>query len=132
MIWFNQWHYAATGDVTVPVSGGDVAVPRSSDDTRFTQKTWFIASADYELFDELSLGIGYYNLASEIAPNGQRRGIAGGDVVWWSPDARVFFDVTLNIDKFYELMSGRKGEAKAAASNDQTTHQKNVSRVQRF
>jgi type IV pilus modification protein PilV len=37
-------------------TSGDVYVPRSGDDTLFTQRTWFIASAEYALLDELSLG----------------------------------------------------------------------------
>jgi hypothetical protein len=128
MIWINQWHYSAPGGITVPISGGDVFVPRSADDTLFTQRTWFIASAEYALLDELSLGLGYYNLASEIAPNGQRRGIVGGDVIWWSPDARVFFDVTVNLDKFYEWAAGSKG--KAPASKVGTGPVKNIGRVE--
>jgi hypothetical protein len=117
MIWINQWHYAATNDVSVPVSGGSVYVARSPDDTLFTQNTWFIANVEYDLFDEMSLGLGYYNLASEIAPNGQRRGIAGGDVVWWSPQARIFFDVNVNLDKLYEFASGTKKQENAPAGN---------------
>jgi hypothetical protein len=128
MIWINQWHYPSTGDVTVPLAGGGVFVPRSADDTIFTQRTWFIANVSYDLFDEMSLGLGYYNLASVIAPNGQRRGIAGGDVVWWSPDARVFFDVTVNLDRFYEFVSGAKGK------NEQkpTPAQRTADRVRAF
>ena len=130
MIWINQWHYAATGDVTVAVSGGGVTVPRSSNDSLFTQRTWFIANLSYDLLDELALGLGYYNLASELAPNGQRRGIAGGDVVWWSPDARLFFDVTVNLDRVYEFASGKgkkaSSEAKASAS------ERNAQRVRQF
>ncbi len=129
MIWINSWHYSAPGAVNVPISGGDVFVPRSADDTLFTQRTWFIASAEYALLDELSLGLGYYNLASEIAPNGQRRGIVGGDVIWWSPDARVFFDITVNLDKLYEWGSGRKAKA-ASKTAKQPRPVKNIGRLE--
>ena len=98
--------------------GNEVQVQRSPFDTQYTVNTWFIASVDYDLLDEVSLGLGYYNLANEIGPDGQRRGIVGKDNIWWSPDARVFFDITANIDKLYDLASGKKkasGEKKAAA-----------------
>lgn len=109
VIAINQWHYAPTGDVAVAVAGASAAVPRSSDDKQFTQSTWLLASFDYALLPELSLGVGYYNLANVIAPNGTRRGLFGGDNVWWSPDARVFFDATLNLDRIYDDLVRRSG-----------------------
>jgi hypothetical protein len=130
MIFINQWHYAPKADQVVPVSGGGVFVPRSADDTQFTQKTWFIASLQYSVFDEVELGLGYYNLASEIAPNGQRRGAIGGDNVWWSPDARVFFDITLKLDKLYELGTAKNSEKEGAAKAG--VQQRTLQRVQRF
>ncbi len=127
MIWINSWKYPAPGNVTVPVSGGSVDVPRSGDDHLFNQRTWFIASADYSLTDEVSLGLGYYNLANELNPSSQRRSIFG-DNVWWSPDARVFFDVTVNLDKVYEWANGSKAKNAAAA----TAQERTLQRVQKF
>jgi hypothetical protein len=108
MIWINGWKYAPADNQSVQTATGDTAVPRNSDSTTFTQATWFIADVDYELFDELTLGLGYYNLQNVIAPDGTRRGIFSGDNVWWSPDARVFFDMTVNLDKVYERFAGTK------------------------
>ena len=108
MILINKWHYAPKTDQTIPVSGGSAFVPRSATDTQHTVDTWFIASVDYELIDDITLGLGYYNLANELAPNGQRRGIVGGDNIWWSPDARIFFDITANLDRIYERVAGIK------------------------
>ena len=34
--------------------------------------TWFLATLDYALFDELSLSLGYYNLANQVRPDGNR------------------------------------------------------------
>ena len=66
------------------------------------------------MFDELTLGLGYYNLQNVIAPDGTRRGIFSGDNVWWSPDSRVFFDITANLDKVYERFAGTKKPASTA------------------
>ncbi len=107
LIFINQWHYppsnASVGTALAPVD-----VPRSATDTQFTENTWFIANLDYSLVDEIDLGLGYYNLANAIAPDGQRRGVFGSDNIWWSPDARVFFDVTANLDALFDDASGHK------------------------
>lgn len=115
MIGIDQWHYLPAGQATVPISGGSTAVARGSNDTQFTQQTWFLATLEYALLDEVALGLGYYNLANAIAPDGQRRGIFGSDNVWWSPDARVFFDVTANLDKIYGDVRGRKADLRQPA-----------------
>lgn len=118
MIFINNWHYAPTGGVTVPTATGSAGVPRSGDSTLFAQSTWFLAELDYDLLDEVSLGLGYYNLQNVIAPDGQRRSVLSGDNVWWSPDARVYFDITMNLDKIYETAAGIKhDDKKKAASN---------------
>jgi hypothetical protein len=94
----NEWHYAPTGDVRVHVAGGTAAVAAPRNDNQFTESTWLVAGADYALLDELDLGVGYYNLANAIAPDGRARSAFGSDTIWWSPDARVFFDLTANLD----------------------------------
>jgi hypothetical protein len=130
MIWINTWKHAPKEDVTIQTATGPTLVPRNSDATLFQQQTWFLTTVDYELFDELSLGIGYYNLANIIAPNGVRRGVVGGDNIWWSPDARVFFDVTFNIDKIYDWASGKKkDDKKAAAAAAPTPQQQRIQRL---
>jgi hypothetical protein len=107
MIFINQWHYTPS-DASVLTGTGTVVVPRSSSDTQFTQNTWFLAALDYALVDEVTLTLGYFNLANAIAPDGQRRGLFGSDNVWWSPDARVFFDVTANLDALWNDARGRR------------------------
>ena len=107
-IWINQWHYALT-DATISGLTGAIKVGASSDDQQFTQLFWFLTSIDYELFNEVSLGLGYYNLANVISPDGQLRGpfYGGQDNVFWSPDANIFFDVTANLDRIFEDATGR-------------------------
>ncbi|HTB73975.1 MAG TPA: hypothetical protein VK762_12060 [Polyangiaceae bacterium] len=96
----NQWHYLPTNSGIV-ITTGPVNPPRLGD-TQYTPNVWVIADVDYALCDEIDLSLGYYNLAGEIAPDGQRRGLFGSDNIFWSPDARVFFDVTANLDALFD------------------------------
>ena len=118
---FNDWHDSpaampvatATGPVT-PTS----ATPVSGSDQQFSQKTWFVASVDYDVLDELQLGIGYYNLANAVAPDGASRGLFGSDTIWWSPDARFSFTATANLDVLYDdaVRPHARGQSARAAS----------------
>jgi hypothetical protein len=111
LIFINQWHYAPKDPVCVTTATGCASVgtaPGFGDTYRVS--TWFLTTLDYALFDELSLSIGYYNLANQIRPDGQRASLDPfvHDNVWWSPDARIFFDVTANLDAIYEWTHGEK------------------------
>jgi len=115
----NQWHYPPA-NAAVAATTGPVQVSRINDQ-QFTQLEWLLLAADYELYDELSVGLGYYNLANAIASDGTIRGpFAGGeDNLFWSPDARIFVDVTVNLDKVFEDATGKyrpaPGQTAAAA-----------------
>ena len=120
VILINQYHYAAS-DAAVTVMGSPYA-PSSAGDQRWIQLWWLVLSADYEIMPELSLGIGYYNLANSIAPDGTPRGLfdGGEHSILWSPDAHFFLDLTANLDKLYEDASGKyrstpRGETASAA-----------------
>jgi hypothetical protein len=87
----NSWTYSSANPV-INASTGPV-VPQSIDNpTHHRVGTWALASVDYDLLDEMSLGFGYYNQTNQIGPDGQRRS------PFWSPDARVFFTLTGNLD----------------------------------
>lgn len=117
LILINRWNYAPKDDVTVQTDTGSVYVPRSGDASRFSQTSWIIFGTDYEVIDEMTVGVGYYNLAGVIAPDGQRRGFVGDHNIWWSPSARVFATVTANLDKIYERAAGiKKPEEKKKAA----------------
>jgi hypothetical protein len=117
LIVINQWHYPPT-----PSS----KVVESAIGSQFTQNTWFVAYIDYTLFDELDLSLGYYNLANTNAPNGQVRGFFGADNIWVSPDARIFFDLTANLDVLLDDARGRHkfstSQAKASRSQRIANH----------
>jgi hypothetical protein len=106
-IMINQWHYAPTSG-SVATLTGPAYVPRNNDQ-QYTQEGWAILSLDYEVIPEMSVGVGYYNLANAIAPDGTVRTFWGGGdhSLLWSPDARFFFDVTANLDKIFERATGR-------------------------
>ncbi|MDP9149703.1 MAG: hypothetical protein M3O36_07160 [Myxococcota bacterium] len=107
LIWIEEWHYLPT-DTPIATSTGAVRVPRTGDQ-QLTQLVWVVAEVDYSLLDEVTLGLGYYNLTNALAADGTARGpfSAGQDNLFWSPDARVYFDVTLNLDKIFEDLAPR-------------------------
>ncbi len=115
-ITINQWKYLPKGDISTNINGVVTPVPRSANATSFKQQVWFIASVGYDVVDEINLSLGYYNLTNELAADGTRRGVIGANTVWWSPDARVFFDVTANLDKAYLWATGQKESQKKAAA----------------
>jgi hypothetical protein len=107
LVWIDQWHHSPSS-ASISTLTGPVAVPRTGD-KQFTQLIWDVLALDYELLDEVALGLGYYNLTNVIASDGEIRSpFAGGqDTTFWSPDARLFFDVTINLDKVVEDVRGR-------------------------
>ena len=125
----NQWHYAPTQSFCVNTLTGCAQPSNIQPDNQFTQLGWFLTEVDYEIMPELSLGLGYYNLANTIGPNGQANSLfAGGENnLLWSPDARVYFDVTANLDKIFEDASGRY-----KAKPGQTAEAARTSRVRRI
>lgn len=88
----------------------------NSDAPNFRVNTWLLTSFDYDLTDEVSLSLGYYNLTNQIGPDGQRRNPI------WSPDARFFFTVTGNLDAIYERIAGTSNE-EATAKQQQRSNQ---------
>ena len=99
----NTWAYRPPGACVTPqgASTGPICLPTNEDAPNYRVATWFMASLDYDLFDELSLSLGYYNQANQIGPDGQRRS------PFWSPYARFYFSITANLDAIYESLSGR-------------------------
>lgn len=116
-IFINDWHYAPTGNVTVPIAGGTTAVPRSPIDQQFLETSWFIAGIDYDVIDELTLTLGYYNLQNYLSYQGEHRTLFGSDNIWWSPDARFFFTVTANLDAIYARAAHLPPPAKETVQN---------------
>jgi hypothetical protein len=117
-VWIDQWHYAPTS-TTVTTLTGPVTPTALASDTQFTQLLWGIAALEYEVADEVTLGLGYYNLTNAIAPDGTRRSpFAGGvDNTFWSPgNAFVFFEVTAHLDRILEDAAPRFRPKEASAT----------------
>jgi hypothetical protein len=108
LILVNQWHYAPTS-ACVATAMGCAAPMNLQPDQQFVQQSWILAALDYEIVPELSVGIGYYNLANTIASDGTVKTLwdGGAHSLLWSPDARFFLDFTANLDKLYEDASGK-------------------------
>jgi hypothetical protein len=117
----NQWHYPlpAGGCVQTTTGCAQITTTETSatgpvGDQEFVQLTWFLANLSWDVFDQLTLGIGYYNLQNELSNTGQNRSLFGANNIWWSPDARFFFDITANLDAIYDSLAP-KGSMKKAA-----------------
>ncbi len=90
MIWIDQFAY------TPPAAAFDSqTVARSPLDSHFRQLSWFLVDFDYNVIPELTLSLGYYNLNTVLAPDSTYRNPFG------SPESRLFFSMTANLDALY-------------------------------
>jgi hypothetical protein len=110
----DNWHYSPTANQCIATITGCAQI-QTGNDQQFVEDTWLLLDVDYALFDEMDIGIGYYNLANALGPDGQRRGLWGTDNIWWSPDARFFFDVTANLDAIFDDARNHKYSIQQAA-----------------
>ena len=107
-IWIDQFAYRAPD---APFAGAS-DVTRNPNDTQFRQSTWFLTSVDYTPIKELGLSLGYYNLNTALGLDGQRRNVL------FSPEARVFFSLTANLDAIMDDVSKpRQNKANTAIAN---------------
>jgi hypothetical protein len=104
IIYFTQFLYDLAD---APNTTG--AETTSYDNTRIRQFSWYLLSLDYDLLKEVTLSAGYYNLNNVLGPDGKYRNPL------WSPDARIFFSVTLNLDSVYDRVRGKTEEKPATA-----------------
>jgi hypothetical protein len=100
----NYWDYRPPEVPICTTSTGCVMPSGTEDPTRYRVRPWALVSIDYDVIDEMSLSLGYYNLTSQIGPNGQRRS------PFWSPDARIFFTIVGNLDAIYETLANGKSK----------------------
>lgn len=90
-----------TPDATlVDRTGGVTEVPRSAQDQRFRQASWFSASLDYDATSWLGLSAGYY----VVRPIRQPDNTIGNP--FWSPggNSRLFFSLTFTLDQLYQAI----------------------------
>jgi hypothetical protein len=115
-VFINDWHYSPTTNQCIATTTG-CAVLTPAQDPQYVEHTWLLFDLDYALVDEVDVGIGYYNLANALGPDGRLRGLWGTNNVWWSPDARFFFDVTANLDAIFDDTLGHKYSVRQAAQD---------------
>ncbi len=102
-IWIQQWTYKLGQSPAIATDTGPAAPSNLlADPVNYRVLPWFLTSVDYDVIPEFGVSVGYYNLSNQIGPDGQRRNPL------WSPDARVFFDITGNLDEIYDTLSGRR------------------------
>jgi hypothetical protein len=106
MIVINQFSYKAPD---VVFDGQPVA--HNVNNTNFRQLTWFLLDLDYSIIPELSASLGYYNLNGAISGDGSRRNVL------WSPESRIFFSLTANLDALYDDASKSPKAPKATAKS---------------
>ncbi|HVR63742.1 MAG TPA: hypothetical protein VMU50_17695, partial [Polyangia bacterium] len=100
-VWLQAWPYAPPKEQILVLPTGPVDPSGVRDPTTYRLSTWATASLTYELSDAFSLSLGYYNLATQIGPDGTRRSPL------WSPSARVFLTVTGYLDVIYAHYGGK-------------------------
>ena len=100
-VWLNAWAYATGATMPIPLLTGTAQPMTVTDPTTYRLSTWTTAAVTYEPTDDFSVSLGYYNLASQLAPDGTRRNPL------WSPNARFFLTLTGNLDVIYARLAGR-------------------------
>lgn len=125
-VWVMQWAYTFDETEIQPAgTGGLTITPDELEDaTNYRVLPWFLVSVDYDLLPEVGLSAGYYNLTNQIGPDGTRRSPL------WSPDARVFFDITANLDQIYMTLSGDGDEQAAKRANARARQEARVKSIQ--
>jgi hypothetical protein len=98
----NAWLYPPNrSDCTVIQNACDQPIELANP-TTFRVSTWGTAAVSYDVVDDLSVSLGYYNLALQIGGDGERRNPL------WSPAARFFLSITGNLDVVYARLAGKR------------------------
>jgi hypothetical protein len=97
----NKWGYTPSA-VPLGLSTGPDRPAMIDDPTTYSVSTWLTSSVSYLVVDELTVSLGYYNLANQLALDGTRRNPL------WSPSARLFLTLTANLDAIYQRAAGRR------------------------
>jgi hypothetical protein len=98
--WHLQWRYTFDEDVEAELPTGPAPVEQQENPDNFGVVSLFASEVSVLVVRELSLELGYQNLASQIGPDAQRRSM------FYSPDARFSLSLVLYLDAAYDLVSG--------------------------
>ena len=92
-------------------SGPSTSIPRASDDTRFRQSSWFLASVSYDALKWLNLSLAYYVVRPILDPDGSY-----GNPFYRAGDARVSFSLTFGIDQIIEAAAQARAKHRTAST----------------
>jgi hypothetical protein len=91
----SSWRYAPPAVQLILDTGPVTPLDVPGGATTYGVSTWTTAAVTYDVLDQLSVSVGYYNLANQLTPSGLQRDPA------WSPSARFFLTLTGNLDTLY-------------------------------
>jgi hypothetical protein len=112
----NAWTYAPSRAPICTVQPTCVEPEPLADATTYRVSTWALASIDYDVIDEMTLSLGYYNLTSQIGADGERRS------PFYSPEARFFFTVAGNLDVIADRIADQPTSAPIAETRRTERH----------
>jgi hypothetical protein len=101
------WSYrVADDDGCIQIQTGCVTPDRLAQSTNYTAATLFATELTVRALDEMSVAVGYNNLAAQLGPSGTRRSVL------YSPDARFYLTIVAHLDEMYLSASGRRPSAR--------------------
>jgi hypothetical protein len=102
--WRPTWKYdfdAENDDqLCTVVATGCITLDRLDDRTNYVVVTTFSSELAIRVFDEMTIAVGYNNIAGQVGPDGKRRNM------FYSPDARVFLSAIAHIDEIIKSIGG--------------------------
>jgi hypothetical protein len=84
----NAWAYAPDASSVCNLLTGCAKPMSIADPTTYRVSSWLTMAMTYDIARHLGLSVGYFNRASQLGPDGQRRSPL------WSPEARFFVTLT--------------------------------------
>ncbi len=111
--WHLSWKYRFNGEAEAELATGPAPVEEQENPDNFGVVSLFASEVSVVVVRELSVELGYQNLASQIGPDAQRRSM------FYSPDARFSLSLVLNLDAAYDLVSGNSRSVAASAQGAQ-------------
>jgi hypothetical protein len=106
--WRPVWSYDLA-DACIQIQSGCVQADGIDNPSNHSVITLFSSEVGVQVFDEMSVSVGYTNLTLQLGPDGQRRNI------FYSPEARVFLAVTGHLDEIYKTATGTRTGGKRRA-----------------
>ncbi|WP_437681175.1 hypothetical protein [Sorangium sp. So ce131] len=92
---------------------------RNPDPTTYLANTVFDVNLSHPIYDVVNVTLGYNNTSPQLGEDGKRR------VMFYSPEAQFYLDITANLDAIYSKVTGR-GEKKDKPGTARAARQQNL------